>query len=146
MANVFFLDSSALAKRYVVEPGTDAMNELLDRCPPDRFFVLPIGLGETISVFVRRHNAGRLSRALLAQALFEFHQEIVNSSSVNWIGMTDALVLASFTLILTHSINSTDAVLLRAATERASILRGSGDDVVVVASDQRLSGRRLPKG
>ena len=37
--NSFFLDASALAKRYASEVGTTLVNHLFTRVTPDRFYV-----------------------------------------------------------------------------------------------------------
>jgi len=47
-------------------------------------------------------------------------------------------VTAALPLIETHSINATDAIILRLALNLAVRLRGAGHDLVLVASDQRL--------
>ena len=41
-------------------------------------------------------------------------------------------------LIETHSLNSVDSIVLRSALEVATLLRKAGDELVLVASDQRL--------
>jgi hypothetical protein len=56
----FFLDGSALAKRYVAEPGTPLLDFLLDQVVAGRLLVLNIGVAEVVSVLVRRKNAGPL--------------------------------------------------------------------------------------
>ena len=48
------------------------------------------------------------------------------------------LVSASFPLIVAHSLNSTDALILKSALAIARRLRRAGDKLVLVASDQRL--------
>jgi hypothetical protein len=52
--------------------------------------------------------------------------------------VANRLATSSFALIVAHSINSTDAVTLRSALAIARKLRAGGDDLVLVASDQRL--------
>ena len=52
--------------------------------------------------------------------------------------MARRLVTTSFPLIVAHSINSTDALILKSALAIARKLRRAGDDLVLVASDQRL--------
>ena len=39
---LFFLDGSALAKRYVAEPGTPLIDFLFDHVSPDRLVVLTV--------------------------------------------------------------------------------------------------------
>jgi predicted nucleic acid-binding protein len=53
----FYLDASALAKRYVPESGTGVINYLFSRVPAHRISVLHLGVAEVISIFVRKHNS-----------------------------------------------------------------------------------------
>lgn len=50
----------------------------------------------------------------------------------------NTLVTAALPLINTHSINATDAILLRSALDLAAYLRANGHDLMLVASDHRL--------
>jgi predicted nucleic acid-binding protein len=47
-------------------------------------------------------------------------------------------VTDSWELIEKHSINSTDALILKCALDKAVALRNVGDDLVLVSSDARL--------
>jgi predicted nucleic acid-binding protein len=65
----FFLDGSALAKRYVAEAGSPLLDHLFDQVTADRLVVLNFGFAEVVSILVRRKNAGSLSAATFSQAL-----------------------------------------------------------------------------
>jgi len=95
-------------------------------------------MGEVVSLLVRKRNAGLISTARLSQALADFDTEIVKATAVRKLIADDALVETSFALIQTHSINATDAIILRSAMNTANNLRATGDDLVLVASDLRL--------
>ena len=136
--NSFFLDGSALAKRYVTEPGTLVLDLLLANVSPDRLVVLNVGFAEVVSILVRRKNAGTLSSATLAQALIHLGQEIIHAPTLRKVEPTNALVIAALTHIENHSINATDAIVLHAALGLTQHFRVRGDDLVLVASDQRL--------
>ena len=136
--NSFFLDGSALAKRYVAEPGTPLLDTLLDNVSPDRLVVLNVGFAEVVSILVRRKNTGILSSAALGQALIHLGQEIIHAPNLSKVEATNALVIPALTHIENHSINATDAIVLHAALALAQHVRSCGDDLVVVASDQRL--------
>jgi len=136
--NSFFLDGSALAKRYVAEPGTPLLDSLLDNVSPDRLMVLNIGFAEVVSILVRRKNVGRLSSTTCAQALLHLGQEIIHAPTLRKVEATNALVIQALTHIENHSINATDAILLHAALALAQHFRIHGDDLVLVASDLRL--------
>jgi predicted nucleic acid-binding protein len=135
---LFFLDGSALAKRYVAEPGTPLVDHLLDHVAADRLVVLNIGFAEVVSILVRRKNAGRISAATFSQAVLHLGREIIHSANLHKVEPTNNLVIAALIHIPNHSINSTDAIALHAALGLAQHLRRRGDDLILVASDQRL--------
>jgi len=138
LANSFYLDASALAKRYVVEKGSAQVDAILDTARGDQIYVLNIGAGEVVSILVRKRNAGTLSAADFGDAMVNFHSEIVHAADVNKLSVSNRLTISSFPLIVAHSINSTDAITLKSALAIARKLRAAGDDLVLVASDQRL--------
>ena len=53
----FYCDASALGKRYAPEVGTPLVNHLFAGVPHSRLVMLTQGLGETLSILVRRRNA-----------------------------------------------------------------------------------------
>jgi predicted nucleic acid-binding protein len=138
VANSFYPGASSLAKRYVPEPGSAHVHAILDTAPNDRFYVLNIGMGEIVSVLMRKRNAGLISPDFFAQALADFRAEIVHATDITKVSVTSRLVTTSLPLIIAHALNSTDAVLLKSALAIARKLRAAGDDLVLVASDQRL--------
>jgi hypothetical protein len=75
---------------------------------------------------------------LFAQALLDVEGELVTSAFPFKVAAGDQLVSAAIALIPAHSINATDAILLRSALDLAAQLRAAGDDLLLVASDQRL--------
>lgn len=136
--NYFYGDASATIKRYLVEVGSPLVNHLFDSIPLDRLLLLTPGIGETLSVLVRRRNSGALTPAAYLQASGSLRAELVDAGQVRLLPAEDALVFASLPLIEQHSINSTDALVLRSALDLAAALRAGGDDLVLVAADQRL--------
>jgi predicted nucleic acid-binding protein len=135
---LFFLDGSALAKRYVAEPGTALLDYLFDRVAVDRLIVLNVGFAEVVSIMVRRKNAGTLSGGTFSQALLHLGQEVIHAPSLRKLEPTNSLVIGALAHIENHSVNATDAIVLHAVLGLAHHLRGRGDDVVLVTSDQRL--------
>ena len=138
MASSFYFDASSLAKRYVPEPGSALVHAVLDTVPPERIYLLNVGAGELVSIFVRKRNAGVISAAYFGQALLDFESEISNAPDITKVSVSNRLVRSSLPLIVAHSINSTDALILKSALAVARKLRSRGDDLVLVASDQRL--------
>jgi predicted nucleic acid-binding protein len=134
----FFLDGSALGKRYVAEPGTPLIDQLFDQVGADRLIVLNVGFAEVVSILVRRKNAGLLSSTTFGQALLQLGQEIIHATTLRKVEPTNLLVIGALSHIENHSINSTDAIVLQATLGVAQFLRHCGDDLVLIASDQRL--------
>ncbi len=138
MASLFFLDASALVKRYIAEVGSPVMHHLYARAANDRFVVLNVGELEGYSLLVRRRNAGALSSAVFSIATSQFETEIAKNVAVAKTAPDNALITGAFPLIERHSINSTDALVLRSALDLAAALRAAGDNLVLVSSDHRL--------
>src|SRR5262245_36139820 len=109
------MDASSLAKRYNVEIGTPLINHLFTNVPLSRLIVFSIGIGEVLSLLVRKKNAGRISPAAYRQAVVDFHREIAYSTAAQKVVATNAVVTAALPFIEKHSLNATDAVVLRSA-------------------------------
>jgi hypothetical protein len=114
------------------------VDEILDKVPGHRIYVLNVGTGEVVSIVVRKKNAGVISGAYFGQALLNFETELVQSALINKLPVSNRLATSSFALIVAHAINSTDAITLQSALAIAHTLRARGDDLILVASDQRL--------
>jgi predicted nucleic acid-binding protein len=134
----FYLDASALAKRYAPEVGTPLVNHLIVNVALDRMYVFNVGIAEVVSILVRKRNGGHLSAAAFKQAIIEFGAEFVSSSKVRTVVADNALVTAALPFIELHSLNATDAIVLRSAVDLGSGLHIAGNDLVLVASDQRI--------
>ena len=87
----------------------------------------------------KKKNDGQITNLDFSQAWINLNYEVIdNQSDFKTISVPDPLVLDSMRLIETHSLNSVDAIVLRAALNIAAELRDTGDTLVLVASDQRL--------
>ena len=144
--NLFYCDASALGKRYAPEVGTPLVNHLFAGVPHSRLVMLTQGLGETLSILVRRRNAGLLSAAAYQQASQALRAELITAGQVGLRRSEDALVFSSLPLIEQHSINATDALVLRSALDLADTLRPTGNDLVLVAADARLLRAAVAEG
>lgn len=136
--NSFFLDGSALAKRYVPENGSALVNVILGSVAEQRIYLLNIGYAEVVSVLVRKKNAGGISAAAFNQAYLDLEREVIRSLGKHLLSFDNSVASDALAFIIKHAINSTDAIVLRVALDIAQVLRAGGDDLVLVASDQRL--------
>ncbi|HEY1380312.1 MAG TPA: type II toxin-antitoxin system VapC family toxin [Gemmataceae bacterium] len=133
-----YLDASAAVKRYAPESGSAILHHLFGRVPLARLVMLSVGMAEVVSILVRKHNGKQISTATFQQSLSRYRAEINRQSPVRVIDIDGALAIRAYGYIEQYSINSTDAILLVSALDLAAPLRAAGDDLLLVASDQRL--------
>ena len=76
--NYFYLDASAAAKRFTPEVGTPLMNYFFARVPPQRMYLLHLGVAEVVSILTRKANAKSLSPTAIAQSFTGLDTEIIN--------------------------------------------------------------------
>ncbi|GIX48038.1 MAG: hypothetical protein KatS3mg131_2249 [Candidatus Tectimicrobiota bacterium] len=58
-----YWDASALVKRYAPESGTPLVNRIFADIPLARMMSLILAVGEVVSIFVRKRNAGPYPRS-----------------------------------------------------------------------------------
>lgn len=95
----FYWDASALAKRYAPEVGTPLVNALFSQVALKRMLCLHLGVGEILSVLVRKRNAGRIPPQAFAQALVDFRTEVLNSTDFQLLAIDDLQLFASHPFI-----------------------------------------------
>jgi len=125
-------------KRYAPEPGDALVDHLFTRVTRDRLTCLMIGAAEVAAALVRKRNQGVLNSAMFATATAELRAEVVDAADFFKFESDNALIARSIPLSDTHSINATDAIVLRTASETVSQMRPAGNDLILVASDRRL--------
>ena len=136
--NWFYPDASALVKRYSSEIGTDFMNRLFNTLLPlipTRLICSRINLGEVIASLNRKKNAGILPTNQFALVCTRFFAEI--SRGQVW-PVTEDLLDASVSHILSQNLNATDAIHLQTVLEIQLFLQQFGNSVVLVVADRRL--------
>jgi len=135
----FYFDASGLVKRYTEEVGSDKVDFLFQNVPSNRLMCLAIGAAEVFSICVRKRNDGRITRHHFEQTVGYLDYEVINiESDFETVPAQNVLIWESIGLMDTHSINSVDAILLCSALDIATDLRNEDDELVLIASDQRL--------
>ena len=135
----FYFDASALVKRYTEERGSRNVDYLFLNMPLNQLKCLSIGAAEVFWICVRKKNDGRITPYEFTHAVVNLTGEVTSDESdFQTLPVPDPLVWASLNLIEMYSLNSVDAMVLRSALNVAVKLRGTGDTLVLVASDQRL--------
>lgn len=135
----FYFDASALVKRYTEEIGSDKLDFLFANVPLNRLVYLDFGAVEVFWICVRKRNDRRITPREFTQAIGHLNREVIaDDSDLTTLPVHKLLVWASMHLIEAYAINSTDAIVLRSALDLATVLRDVGEELVLVASDQRL--------
>jgi uncharacterized protein len=104
------MDTSALAKLYVRELGTERMLSLASRTASNQLAVLALSQVEIRSAIRRRERSGEISQTIADQlvASFERHLESRFLRQV----VTDAILDAACNLIDKHGLTALDAIQL----------------------------------
>jgi hypothetical protein len=74
--NYFWLDASALVKRYVREIGTPLINHFYQRVSASAMVCLLESIGEVTSVLVRGRNSKLISAPMFRQIMSQFEIEV----------------------------------------------------------------------
>lgn len=139
---LYFLDTSALVKLYVQEPGTDRLLPLVATQPQNRFAILAIAAVEFRSAIRRRHRAGDIDAddvTSIVKSLQTHLETVFIRQAVN-----DAVIDTALEMIDRYALRAYDAMQLAGCLVLSSI---GAEIYTFVCSDQRLleaaQGERL---
>jgi len=127
---MIYLDSSALVKRYVSEPGSGAVDRLLADHPCAA--TSRLSYPEILSALNRKHRAKEISARVLGELVAAFESDwgklfILEFDEELWPVIRQAL--------RKHAIRGADSVHLASAMGLRSALR---EDVVFACADEKL--------
>lgn len=128
----YFLDTSALVKLYVQEPGTDRLLPIVDRSE-NRFAVLTISVVEIRSAIRRRQRAGDIDASTAATVL-ENVQKHMESRFLRQV-INDAVIDAALEMIDRYALRAYDAVQLAGCLVLCST---ATEAFIFVCADHRL--------
>lgn len=132
---VFYLDSSALVKRYQHEAGTEVIDELLESASPgDRFYTSFLSVLEVTSAVHRLMVAGQLQEGAGHEILARLRLDL-RARFLLW-PLNDDVVSAAVSVVELHKLRSADAIHLASALAIVSLVAGL--PVVMVSSDREL--------
>ena len=107
---LYYLDTSALVKLYVAEPGTDRMLQLADARDGNQFAVLSIAQAEVWSAVGRRQREGALDDDDASDLLDQFSEDLESfflRQNVN-----DSVIDLACALLERHALRADDALQL----------------------------------
>jgi predicted nucleic acid-binding protein len=141
----FFLDSSAIAKRYVTEAGSAWIIALTEATSRNVCWLTAVTRVEVAAGLYRRHRMGHLTAIDTQRAVAAFLHEYAVAFRV--LAVDSVILDSAVKLVGAHPIRAYDAlqlggaIRLRAEYERAGLL-----PPVFVSSDQALNRAALAEG
>jgi uncharacterized protein len=132
--SVYFLDSSALVKRYVTETGSSWVRSITDPVNHNDIFVAKIAGPETVSAFVRQAAPLPKLATVLANFQFDFQHQYQQ------VALTDVVVATAMHCAELYRLRGYDAVQLATAVELNAVRIAAGlPSLVFVSADQALN-------
>ena len=128
----FFLDTSALVKRYHEEPGTDRVDEIIEGSG-NGVVVSALALVETVSAFRRKYNLGDFEEDEMLAIVGEFFRESLEAFVV--VPFEESSTRFSFDLVLEDDLRTLDSLQLSAGL----VTSDQVDDLTFVTADEELA-------
>jgi predicted nucleic acid-binding protein len=136
MAGVYFLDTSALAKRYVVETGSRWITTLTDPVSGNECWLAAIARVELLAALYLRARVGTLTLAQAQQAELLFRHEL--ATHYQMVPVRDTILDEAMRLVAVHPLRAYDAVQLAAALFVQAQYRAVGLASVFLTADRTL--------
>jgi predicted nucleic acid-binding protein len=145
VAVAYFVDSSALVKRYVLETGTAWVRGITRQNPSTVIYIAHITAVEVTCAVARRRKGKTLTSPRASSILHRFRQHLAARYTV--IEVTPDLVDDAMRLGNAHALRAYDAVQLAVALEvnRSHQADGFGP-VTLISADQALNDAATAEG
>ena len=134
----YFLDSSAIVKRYINEMGSAFVDELIGPDRENNIFIAEITRAEVASAFARREKGKTLTTGDAATARDAFAVDVADVYAI--IDITPELITNAADLATKHAVRGYDAVQLAAAlTANLNLTAGGHSVLTFVSADGDLN-------
>jgi hypothetical protein len=133
---VYFMDSSALVKYYIREPGTRYITGIMQN-PMDKAVIAEITPVETISAVSRQKHDGHIPPRAARAIRLLLDRNVAREYAV--IRLSPAIVARAKDLLEAHRLRAYDAVQLASAEDSQARLANAGlPPLIFLAADNRL--------
>lgn len=141
----YYLDTSALVKRYLPEPGTPWLNQLLSEDASTLFLSSELALVEVVSALCRAQREKRISTMHRDRLINQVNVEL--QRLVRAVSISRLVVQTAGSLVIRHPLRAYDAIHLATALDVASDLARLGMDVpVLISADVALLAAAQAEG
>ena len=144
IGKLVYLDTSSLAKRYIIERGSKVVDRVYNESEAGRLRVAFSiwNISEAIGVFDRYRVRGLISEAEFKRARSDLVSESLKMSrleSLSILPMTSSALAASWSLVSRHHIYVADALQISSSKEaRAEVFLGADRRLLEAASAEGL--------
>ena len=133
---VYYLDTSALVKRYAVETGTTWVLSVVAQTAGNEIVTLRITGPEVIAALFRKVRTGEVPRTVIARLAHEFRDDWRDQYQI--LEVTTATTDRAMDLAERHGLRGYDAVHLASAIEVQRLREASAlTSVTVVSADEQ---------
>lgn len=135
---VFYLDTSAIVKRYRTEKGTEFIDRLFKEIETSehRLATSFLAVLEFVSAFRRLVKAKEISQEIFADSLARFVADVERYFAIS--SVDDTTISKSIFLIMKHTVKTADSIHLASAIELREILKISKERLIFVGDDEEL--------
>lgn len=132
---LFYVDISAIIKRYQREKGTEVVDQLFDNLlREDRFYTSFLSVLELTSGIMRLAKGGQLQENNANELIARFREDLRQRFQV-W-PLDNAITSKAVSIVEQHKLRSADAIHTATAFAIFSVI--SGQDSVLVSSDHEM--------
>ncbi len=111
----YFLDSSALVKRYAIETGSAWVTNLLNPATGNRIYIARITDVETVAAITRKKRGNHLTATEAVTAIASLDADLLNILRI--VEITPQTLASARVLAERHTLRGYDAVQLASAIE-----------------------------
>lgn len=137
MVNSYFLDTSALVKRYIAETGSNWIQSIIEHATEGNLAIAQITWVEMLSAMSRRQREGSLLGSDFDSICRDFREDFDLEYQV--IEVDQALLERAGQLVIQYPLRAYDAVQLASALRSRSLVTQMPDtQLIFVSADDRL--------
>lgn len=135
---VFYLDSSAVVKRYVAEAGSAWIINLFKPSSKNIIYIAQITGVEVVSAISRRLHGRSLTAKAANKAITRFRRDFQNKLRI--LRLTDSVTTNAMLLAENHGLRGYDSVQLATALELEDrFLSKSLPSIIFISADNQLN-------
>lgn len=145
MINAYFVDTSALVKKYMTETGSTWIETLTDPDSDNQIILARVTWVETLSAFSRLHRENKIDPKLLAQTIQVFKADWEGQYQVVEVEKSD--FEAAGNLVQKHPLRAYDSIQLACALKIYSVFAQTAPNTfTLVSADDRLLSAAQAEG